>query len=57
MEGKKFDMDGGYNDLYEIIKKRIDNTTIKETGERLTKAGKIAITYPNEKEALILFLF
>ncbi len=56
MEGKKFDMDGVYNDLYEIIKKRIDKTTIKETGERLTQAGKIAIIYPKEKEALISFL-
>ncbi len=51
MEEKKFDVDGAYNARYEIIKKRIDKATVKETGERLTQPGKIAIVYSHEKEA------
>ncbi len=51
MEEKKFDVDGAYNARYEIIKKRIDKASVKESGERLTQAGKIAIVYSNEKEA------
>lgn len=47
---KKFDVEGGYNIRYEITKKRIDKAVIKETKERLTQPGKIAIIYsqPNE---------
>jgi len=51
MEEKKFDVDGAYNARYEIIKKRIDKAVVKETGERLTQQGKIAIIYSHEKEA------
>ncbi len=51
MEEKKFDVDGAYNARYEIIKKRIDKATVKDTGERLTQPGKIAIVYSHEKEA------
>ena len=51
MEEKKFDVDGAYNARYEIIKKRIDKATVKETGERLTQPGKIAIIYSYEREA------
>lgn len=51
MEDKKFDVDGTYNIRYEIIKKRIDKATIKETGERLTQPGKIAIVYSQDREA------
>jgi hypothetical protein len=51
MEEKKFDVDGTYNIRYEIIKKRIDKAIIKETGERLTQPGKIAIIYSQDKEA------
>ena len=51
MEEKKFDVDGAYNARYEIVKKRIDKASIKESGERLTQAGKIAIIYSNEGEA------
>ncbi len=47
---KKFDVEGGYNIRYEITKKRIDKAIIKETKERLTQPGTIAIIYtqPNE---------
>jgi hypothetical protein len=51
MEEKKFDVDGAYNARYEIIKKRIDKASVKETGERLTQPGKIAIIYSQEREA------
>ncbi|MGH2646976.1 MAG: GAF domain-containing protein, partial [Ginsengibacter sp.] len=51
MEEKKFDVDGAYNARYEIIKKRIDKASVKETAERLTQPGKIAIVYSQEKEA------
>jgi hypothetical protein len=51
MEEKKFDVDGTYNIRYEIIKKRIDKASVKETNERLTQPGKIAIVYSQDKEA------
>lgn len=51
MEEKKFDLDGTYNIKYEIIKKRIDKATIKDTKERLTQKGKLAIIYSNDREA------
>ncbi|MFI5133233.1 MAG: hypothetical protein ACHQEB_02800 [Chitinophagales bacterium] len=50
-EEKKFDVDGAYNVRYEIIKKRIDKVRIKETNERLTQPGKIAIVYSQAKDA------
>jgi hypothetical protein len=51
VEEKKFDVDGAYNARYEIIKKRIDKAIVKESGQRLTQPGKIAIIYSQEKEA------
>ena len=48
---RKFDVDGAYNIRYEIIKKRIDKVHIKETNERLTQPGKIAIVYSQPREA------
>ena len=50
MEEKKFDVDGAYNARYEIIKKRIDKATVKDSSERLTQPGKIAIIYSHENE-------
>ena len=52
MEEKKFDVDGAYNIRYEIIKKRIDKSLIKNTNERLTVPGKIAIVYSQDKDAV-----
>ena len=52
MEEKKFDVDGTYNIRYEIIKKRIDKATVKDTHERLTQRGKLAIIYSADREAL-----
>jgi hypothetical protein len=51
IEERKFDVDGDYNVRYEIIKKRIDKVRIKETNERLTQPGKIAIVYSQSKDA------
>lgn len=45
MDEKKFDIDGTYNARYEIIKKRIDKAYVKNTEERITQKGKIAIIY------------
>lgn len=42
---KKFDVDGAYNIRYEIVKKRIDKAYVKNTQERLTQPGKIAVVY------------
>jgi hypothetical protein len=48
---RRFDVEGAYNIRYEIMKKRIDKVHIKESGERLTQPGKIALVYSNQKEA------
>jgi hypothetical protein len=47
---RKFDVDGAYNIRYEIVKKRIDKVHIRDTDERLTQPGKIAIVYSQHKE-------
>ena len=47
---RKFDVEGSYNIRYEVIKKRLDKVRIKDTEERLTQPGKIAIVYSNQKE-------
>ena len=51
MDEKQFDVDGAYNIRYEIIKKRIDKAHIKDTQDRLTIPGKIAIVYSQSKDA------
>ena len=48
---RKFDVEGSYNIRYEIIKKRLDKVHIRDTHERLTQPGKIALVYSNQKEA------
>jgi hypothetical protein len=50
-EERKFDVDGAYNTRYEIVKKRIDKVRIRETNERLTQPGKIAVVYSQPKDA------
>ncbi|HVK97069.1 MAG TPA: hypothetical protein VM368_04585 [Flavisolibacter sp.] len=47
---RKFDVDGAYNIRYEIVKKRIDKVHIRDSEERLTQPGKIAIVYSQHKE-------
>lgn len=48
---KRFDVEGAYNIRYHIIKKRIDKVHLKNSDERLTQPGKIALVYFSEKEA------
>ncbi|MFB6457419.1 GAF domain-containing protein [Chitinophaga sp. Hz27] len=47
---RRFDVEGAYNIRYEIIKKRIDKVHVKDSGERLTQPGMIAIVYSNVRE-------
>jgi hypothetical protein len=49
---RRFDVEGYYNIRYEVLKKRMDKALIKDSRERLTQPGKIAIVYSNPKEAL-----
>ncbi len=48
---RKFDVDGAYNIRYEIVKKRIDKVHVRDSNERLTKPGTIAIVYSQPQEA------
>lgn len=48
---KRFDVEGSYNIRYHIVKKRIDKVFVKNTRERLTQPGKIALVYFSQKEA------
>jgi hypothetical protein len=48
---RKFDVDGAYNIRYEIIKKRIDKVHIRDTNERLTQPGMLAVVYTQPDEA------
>lgn len=57
MDEKRFDVDGAYNIRYEIIKKRIDKAHIKNTKERLTQPGKIAIVYSQKEDAIEYFKY
>jgi hypothetical protein len=47
---KQFAVEGSYNIRYEIIKKRIDKSTIRGTGERLTQPGHLSVIYSHDKE-------
>jgi hypothetical protein len=48
---RKFDVEGAYNIRYEIIKKRIDKVHLRNSNERLTQPGKIAVVYSQPDEA------
>lgn len=50
-EERKFDVDGVGNTRYEIIKKRIDKVHIRNSEERLTQPGMIAIVYTQARDA------
>jgi GAF domain-containing protein len=47
---RRFDVEGAYNIRYEIIKKRIDKVHIKDSDERLTQPGTIAIVFSYGRE-------
>jgi len=48
---QRFDVEGSYNIRYQMVKKRIDKAHVKDSTERLTQPGKIAIVYFNSSEA------
>lgn len=47
---RRFDVEGTYNIRYEMVKKRIDKVHIKNSSERLTQPGKIALVYFHQKD-------
>ncbi len=51
---RRFDVEGGYNIRYQMIKKRIDKVLIRGTKERLVQPGKIAVVVQGEAEVSIL---
>ncbi|WP_319761795.1 hypothetical protein [Maridesulfovibrio sp.] len=50
VDEKRFEVEGSYNIRYEIIKKRIDKSTVLGTGERLTQPGMLSVIYTQDKE-------
>jgi hypothetical protein len=48
---RRFDVEGGANIRYQIIKKRIDKVHVGQTNERLTQPGKIALVYSDNRDA------
>lgn len=50
VDERRFDVEGGYNIRYHIIKKRIDKVHLKDSFERLTQPGKIALVYSDPRE-------
>lgn len=51
IDEQRFDVEGSYNIRYQMVKKRIDKAHVKDTTERITQPGKIAIVYFNSWEA------
>lgn len=47
---RRFDVEGGYNVRYEMMKKRIDKVHLLNSSERLTQPGKIALVYSQQKD-------
>jgi hypothetical protein len=47
---RRFDVEGAYNIRYQMIKKRIDKVHIRNSPERLTQPGKIALIYSDPKD-------
>ncbi|HSC37320.1 MAG TPA: hypothetical protein VLD19_05605, partial [Chitinophagaceae bacterium] len=47
---RRFDVEGSYNIRYQVVKKRIDKAFIKNTSQRLTQPGTIAIVYFEQTE-------
>jgi len=50
VDERRFDVEGTYNIRYHVIKKRIDKVHIKNSSERLTQPGKIALVYSDPRE-------
>lgn len=47
---RRFDVEGAYNIRYEMMKKRIDKVLIRDSDERLTQPGKIAMVYFQQRD-------
>lgn len=45
---RRFDVEGGYNIRYQMVKKRIDKTRIKNSGERLVRPNTLAIVFQGD---------
>lgn len=54
LDEKRFDVDGGYNVRYQVIKKRIDKVCVLGSNERLVQPDTIAIVYTSDVIALEL---
>lgn len=50
MDEKRFDVDGTYNARYEVLKKRIDKSFVKDSDQRLTEPGKMVIVYSQKRD-------
>jgi len=50
VDERRFDVEGSYNIRYHVIKKRIDKVHLKDSYERLTQPGKIALVYYDSKD-------
>ncbi len=48
---RRFDVEGSYNIRYQVIKKRIDKVHLRDSEERLTQPGKIALVYFHSSDA------
>jgi len=49
-EERKFDVTGVYDSRYEVIKKRIDKSHVRDTGQRLTQPDMISVVYQGLQE-------
>ena len=45
---RRFDVEGGYNIRYQMVKKRIDKVRIKDTNERLVRPNTLAIIFQGD---------
>lgn len=48
VDERRFDVEGGYNIRYQMVKKRIDKVQIKESKERLVRPGTLAIVFQGD---------
>jgi hypothetical protein len=51
-DAHQFEVEGAYNIRYEILKKRIDKAKIKDSSERITKAGYLTVVYSHTDEEI-----
>ena len=49
-DARQFEVEGAYNIRYEIMKKRIDKAKVKNTDDRITKAGYLTVVFSQLQE-------